>query len=157
MLIGKIVYTACVQYWIFYINNFTLHLSAYRDVRNTSYMTTEGHLLCLKWSYICNGIHICIYSLQCGHNMKWIRSVFQYTIAFLSSVFSKCENNVHSQAHFSDSDTLWKKNADMQSIDFAGARVIFNCKCIPGTATVASNRFPWQNWSSMQTLRWVHD
>lgn len=41
MLIGKIVYTACVQYWIFYINNFTLHLSAYRDVRNTSYMTTE--------------------------------------------------------------------------------------------------------------------
>lgn len=40
------------------------------------------------------------------------------------------------------SDTLQGKNADMQSIDCAGARVIFKPKCIPQKATVASKSWP---------------
>lgn len=54
-----------------------------------------------------------------------------------------------SAQHFT-SDTVWRKNADMTSIDFAGAGVIFKPKCIPGTATVASNRFHRETGPSLQ-------
>lgn len=37
-------------------------------------------------------------------------------------------------------DTPKRKNADMPSIDFTGAGVIFRFKCIPGRATVAGSR-----------------
>ena len=69
------------------------------------------------------------------------------TLLHFQQVCECVKQHVLCQPHFSNSDTRQRKNADMPSIDFAGAEVIFKPKCIPGTATVASNRSERGEWT----------